>query len=134
MTKPNIIYILADDMGYGDLGCNNPDSQIPTPNLDRLASQGMRFTDAHAGSSVCTPSRYNVLTGRYCWRSRLKEGVTDGYAAPLIEADRLTIASMLKARGYRTACIGKWHVGLTLHDSAGNPTEVEKEVADFLTC
>jgi hypothetical protein len=69
--KPNIIYILADDMGYGDLGCNNPDSKIPTPNLDRLAKEGMRFTDAHAGSSVCTPSRYNILTGRYCWRSRL---------------------------------------------------------------
>ena len=85
MTKPNIIYILTDDMGYGDLGCNNPDSRIPTPNLDRLAKQGMRFTDAHAGSSVCTPSRYNILTGRYSWRSRLKQGIVWEWDAPLID-------------------------------------------------
>jgi len=74
-NKSNIIYILADDMGYGDMGCNNPDSKIPTPNLDRLATQGMRFTDTHAASSVCTPSRYSILTGRYCWRTPLKRSV-----------------------------------------------------------
>ena len=73
--NPNVIFILADDRGYGDLACQNPDSKIPTPNLDRLASQGVRFTDAHAPSSVCTPSRYAILTGRYSWRTRLKGGV-----------------------------------------------------------
>ena len=77
-SPPNIVYIFADDMGYGDMACNNPDSRIPTPNLDRLATQGMRFTDAHAPSSICTPSRYALLTGRYCWRSPLKAGGTLG--------------------------------------------------------
>ena len=110
-TGPNLIYILADDMGYGDLGCNNPDSKIPTPNLDRLAAQGMRFTDAHAGSSICTPSRYSVLTGRYAWRSRLKHGIVWEWDGPLIEPDRPTVASMLRGQGYRTACLGKWHLG-----------------------
>ena len=74
-AQPNIIFILADDMGYGDLAAHNPTSKIPTPHLDRMAANGMRFTDAHAGSSVCTPSRYNILTGRYAWRSRLKSGI-----------------------------------------------------------
>jgi arylsulfatase A len=98
-------------MGFGDLGCNNPASRIPTPNLDRLAEQGMRFTDAHAGSSVCTPSRYSMLTGRYAWRSRLKRGIVWEWDAPLIEPDRPTVASFLRAQGYRTACLGKWHLG-----------------------
>ena len=109
--KPNIIFILADDMGYGDMGCNNPDSKIPTPNLDRLAEQGMRFTDAHAGSSICTPSRYSILTGRYAWRSRLKRGIVWEWDGPLIERGRPTVASMLRDQGYRTACLGKWHLG-----------------------
>ena len=112
MSQPNIVYILADDMGYGDMGCNNPDSRIPTPNLDALAERGMRFTDAHAGSSVCTPSRYNVLTGRYCWRSRLKRGIVWEWDGALLEPERPTVASFLRDRGYRTACIGKWHLGL----------------------
>ena len=112
MDKPNIIFIMADDMGYGDVGCYNPDTKIPTPNMDRLAAQGIRFTDAHSPSAVCTPSRYGVLTGRYCWRSRLKRSVSFGYEPPLIEQDRLTVASMLKGVGYHTACIGKWHLGL----------------------
>ena len=89
-TNPNIIFILADDMGYGDLGRNNPESKIPTPNLDKLADQGVRFTDAHAGSSVCTPSRYHILTGRYSWRSRLKQGIVWEWDAPLIEPDQKT--------------------------------------------
>ena len=110
--KPNIIIIMADDMGYGDVGCYNPDSKIPTPNMDRLAAQGVRFTDAHSPSAVCTPSRYGVLTGRYCWRSRLKRSVLFGYEPPLIEKGRLTIASMLEKVGYHTAVIGKWHLGL----------------------
>ena len=101
-TQPNIVFILADDMGYGDLGCYNPDSKIPTPNMDNLASQGMRFTDAHSPSAVCSPTRYGVLTGRYAWRSRLKNGVLWGYSTSLIEKGRTTVASMLKQRGYTT--------------------------------
>lgn len=127
---PNIIFIMADDMGYGDVGCFNHESRIPTPHMDRLAAEGLRCRDAHSPSAVCTPSRYGVLTGRYCWRTRLKEGVTGGYAAPLIDASRLTVASMLKQRGYATACIGKWHVGLGFRDKAGRPTEREEQI-DF---
>ncbi len=110
-AHPNIIYILADDLGYGDLSCLNKDSKIHTPNLDHLAVGGMIFTDAHSGSAVCTPTRYGILTGRYCWRSRLKNGVLNGQSQDLIEEGRLTVASMLKSAGYDTACIGKWHLG-----------------------
>ncbi len=109
--KPNLIYILADDMGYGDLSCLNNDSKIRTVNLDRLAAEGMIFQDAHATSAVCTPSRYGILTGRYNWRSKLKHGVTQGYSASVLEADRMTVASYLKAHGYQTGCVGKWHLG-----------------------
>ena len=113
--KPNIVYILCDDLGYGDVQCLNPQrGKIRTPNLDRLASQGMTFTDAHSGSSVCTPTRYGLLTGRYAWRTRLQSGVLDGYVAPLITADRLTVPALLKQQGYHTACIGKWHLGFTI--------------------
>jgi arylsulfatase A-like enzyme len=111
-ARPNIVYILADDLGWGDLGCYNRDSLIPTPNADRLASQGVRFTDMHSPSSVCTPTRYGIMTGRYCWRTRLKSGVLQGYAPNLIEPGRMTVASMLRERGYYTACAGKWHLGL----------------------
>ncbi len=110
---PNIIFIMADDMGYGDVKYLNPESKIPTPNMDKVASEGMYFTDAHTPSSVCTPTRYSVLTGRYCWRSRLKRGVLNGYSSRLIEPDRMTVASMLKEHGYHTGCVGKWHLGLT---------------------
>lgn len=109
---PNIVYILADDLGWGDLGCYNPSSGVPTPNADRLASQGVRFTDMHSPSAVCTPTRYGIMTGRYCWRSRLKSGVLWGYSPNLIEPGRLTVPAMLKARGYYTAGVGKWHLGL----------------------
>src|SRR5262245_18869978 len=105
---PNILIILADDMGYGDPGCYNKDSKIPTPHIDQLASQGMRFTDAHTPSAVCTPTRYGLLTGRYCWRTSLKQGVLQGYDPLLIEPERLTVASLLKQHGYATAAIGKW--------------------------
>jgi len=108
---PNIVYILADDLGYGDVRCLNPDGKIPTPNIDRLASQGMLFTDAHSGSAVCTPTRYGLLTGRYCWRSRLQRGVLEPWGETLIDPDRLTVAALLKQNGYATACIGKWHLG-----------------------
>ncbi|MBI5085510.1 MAG: arylsulfatase, partial [Acidobacteria bacterium] len=111
-APPNIVYILADDLGWGDLGCYNAESKIPTPNLDRLAGQGMRFTDMHSPSSVCTPTRYGILTGRYCWRSPLKKGVLNGYSPNLIEPGRPTVASMLKSRGYSTGAFGKWHLGL----------------------
>ncbi|WP_321475337.1 arylsulfatase [uncultured Paludibaculum sp.] len=111
-ARPNILYVLADDLGSGDLGCYNPESKIPTPNLDRLASQGIRFTDMHSPSSVCTPTRYGILTGRYCWRSPLKSGVLNGYSPNLIESGRPTVASLLKNEGYSTAAFGKWHLGL----------------------
>lgn len=112
MPYPDIVLILADDIGYGDFSSFNPESKIPTPNLDALAKTGMRFTDAHAASAVCTPSRYGVLTGRYCFRSPLVRSVLAGYEPPLIEHGRMTIASLLKTRGYRTGAVGKWHVGM----------------------
>jgi len=109
---PNIIYILADDMGYGDLTCLNPESKIQTPNMDRIANEGIYFTDAHSGSAVCTPTRYGILTGRYCWRTSLKSGVLWGHSPLLIKDGRETVASVLKKHGYRTGCVGKWHLGL----------------------
>ncbi len=109
--KPNIVYILADDMGYGDLECQNAESKIPTPHLNRLAAEGVRFTDAHSPSAVCTPTRYALLTGRYCWRTELKKGVLWPWAPPLLEAERLTVPKLLGGRGYHCACIGKWHLG-----------------------
>lgn len=118
--KPNIVFILADDLGYGDVHCFNPEGKIATPNIDRLATQGMKFTDAHSSSAVCTPSRYSLLTGRYPWRSRLQKGVLQGFSPPLIEEDRLTVAAFLKKEGYYTACLGKWHLGLGWPLKAGN--------------
>lgn len=109
---PNIIVIFTDDLGYGDVSCLNPNSKIQTPNIDKVATNGITFTDAHTASAVCTPSRYGILTGRYAWRSKLKSGVLWGYSKPLIKSSRLTVASMLKKQGYNTACIGKWHLGL----------------------
>ncbi|WP_396624940.1 arylsulfatase [Luteitalea sp.] len=109
---PNIVVILTDDQGYGDVTAFNPASRIPTPHLDQLAREGLRFTDAHTSSSVCTPTRYALMTGRYSWRTSLKKGVLWGNGDALIEPGRTTIASMLKARGYHTAVVGKWHLGL----------------------
>ncbi|AMV34298.1 Arylsulfatase [Pirellula sp. SH-Sr6A] len=113
LQHPNIVLILADDLGYGDVQCLNPQrGKIQTPNLDRLATQGMVFTDAHSGSSVCTPTRYGLLTGRYAWRTRLQKGVLDGgNDEPLIAEDRFTLGAMLSGHGYVAACIGKWHLG-----------------------
>ncbi|MCP4405168.1 MAG: sulfatase-like hydrolase/transferase, partial [bacterium] len=111
MNTPNIIFIMADDMGYGDLGCYGA-TKISTPNMDRIAAEGVRFTDAHSSSAVCTPSRYSVLTGRYCWRTTRKRGVGGGFSLPLIDPARMTAASLLKEHGYATAAVGKWHVGL----------------------
>ena len=109
--QPNIVYILADDVGCGDFSCYNAESKLQTPAVDRLASQGMRFTDAHSGSALCSPTRYGLLTGRYAWRTRLQMGVLMPYDPPLIEAGRLTVPALLKQHGYQTACIGKWHLG-----------------------
>jgi len=92
--------------------CYNRDSKTPTPHLDRLAAQGMRFTDAHSPSAVCTPTRYGLMTGRYCWRTSLKRGVLQGYSPSMIEPVRMTVSSLLKQQGYATACVGKWHLGL----------------------
>jgi arylsulfatase A len=108
---PNIVFILADDLGYGDISCLNYQSKIKTPNIDRIASSGIIFTDAHSSSAVSTPTRYGILTGRYSWRSTLKSGVLDGYSKALIPASRKTIAGMLKEQGYNTGYIGKWHLG-----------------------
>lgn len=109
---PNILIIYADDLGYGDVQCYNPDrGLIPTPNIDRLAREGMRFTDAHSSSGVCSPSRYTLLTGRYHWRTSLQSGIVGLWGKPLIAPNRLTIAGLAKKSGYNTACIGKWHLG-----------------------
>ncbi|MCE5186554.1 MAG: arylsulfatase [Planctomycetaceae bacterium] len=124
-SLPNIVYILADDLGYGDLSCLNKDSKLRTQNLDRLAEEGMIFTDAHSGSAVCTPTRYGILTGRYCWRSRLKKGVLNGYSPHLIEPSRPTVASLLRSAGYHTACIGKWHLGWDWQTTGADPKNID---------
>lgn len=111
-VSPNIVIIYADDLGYGDVQCYNRDrGRIATPNIDRLAAQGMMFTDAHSSSGVCSPSRYTILTGRYHWRSRLQSGIVGLWQKPLIPSGRLTIGGLAKQKGYQTACIGKWHLG-----------------------
>jgi len=107
---PNVIYILADDLGYGDL--SHAGGKAPTPHCDRLAKEGMRFTDSHTTSSVCTPTRYGIVTGRYNWRTKLKSGVLWGLSEPLIPEKRLTVPKFLQQNGYHTAVIGKWHLGL----------------------
>ena len=121
-AKPNILVILADDLGYGDLSCYNDRAKVPTPNLDRLAREGMRFTDAHSPATVCTPSRYSLMTGQMAFRVPNGGRVFEGVGGPsLIAPGRLTLPAMLRANGYATACVGKWHVGLTFFDKDGQP-------------
>lgn len=118
---PNIVLILADDLGYGDVGCYNPESKVATPRMDRLAADGMMFTDAHSPATVCTPTRYSIMTGRMAFRGG-HHGVFAGAGGPnLIEEGRLTLPEMLRQKGYRTAMFGKWHIGLTFLDADGEP-------------
>lgn len=119
--KPNILIILTDDLGYGDVAIYNPDSKVPTPQIDKLAKQGMMFTDAHSPSTVCTPTRYSLMTGQMCFRIGYR-GVFTGVGGPcLIKDERYTIAEMLQDAGYATALFGKWHIGITAYDSKGEP-------------
>jgi len=108
-APPNIVILYTDDMGYGDLGANNPESKIATPHLDKLAAEGMRFTDAHSSSGVCTPSRYALLTGRFHWRKF--HAIVNSFGAPALDEAEVTLPELLKTKGYRTACSGKWHLG-----------------------
>ena len=125
LSHPNIIYILADDLGYGDVSALNEQAAWETPNIDHLAEEGMVFTDAHSGSAVCTPTRYGILTGRYAWRSSLKQGVTWSWDDAIIEPDRVTVGSFLKAHGYKTACVGKWHLGLGWQRMTEDPDSID---------
>ena len=121
-SSPNVIVILADDLGWGDVSCNQPErGKVSTPAIDALAKGGMRFTNAHAAHSVCTPTRYSLLTGRYCWRTFLREGVLPAYSKALIPPTRTTLGSMFRSRGYATAAFGKWHLGLGWKPVAGDP-------------
>ena len=117
-TPPNIVVVLADDMGWGDLGCYG--SAIPTPQIDRLAGEGVRATNCHSASAVCTPSRYALMTGRYAWRGPLKNFVLMGHGPALIEPSRPTLASVLKRAGYATGAFGKWHLGLGWRHTDGS--------------
>ena len=120
--QPNILIILADDLGYGDLRCYNSQAKAPTPHLDQFALEGMRFTDAHSAATVCTPSRYSLMTGQMAFRVPGGGNVFTGVGGPsLITPGRLTLPAMLRAKGYATAATGKWHVGLTFRDKSGRP-------------
>ncbi|HKK61970.1 MAG TPA: sulfatase-like hydrolase/transferase, partial [Bacteroidales bacterium] len=126
-AKPNIVLIVADDLGFGDLGCYGA-TKIETPTIDKLANEGVKFSRAYASSSVCSPSRYSILTGRYSWRTRLKWGVLKYYDTPLIEQEEATIASLLRREGYHTACVGKWHLGMDWALNENAPENPEKSV------
>ncbi len=127
--KPNILFIAIDDL-RPELGCYGSKYAI-TPNIDKLARQGLKFTDAHSASSVCSPSRYAILTGRYAWRDRLNSSVVWQWDPPLLEEERITLPEMLQTLGYETACIGKWHLGWAWHDAEGNPVVPAAGMPDY---
>ncbi|MEM7077118.1 MAG: arylsulfatase [Pseudomonadota bacterium] len=127
---PNVVFILADDMGYGDVSYLNPDSQIPTPNIDRIGREGIFLRDAHSPSALCTPTRYGIHTGRYCFRTRIKRSVTWGYSRHLIEPKRMTVASLLREHGYRTGCFGKWHMGMDMMTRDGRGITEDDTIVD----
>ncbi len=129
-SHPNIVYILADDLGFGDISLLNPRSKIKTENIDALGINGMTFRDAHSGSAVCTPTRYGVLTGRYAWRTHLKRGVLWSWDQPLIAKNRTTVASLLKEHGYHTGCIGKWHLGLGWQSDTAGVVDIRKPILE----
>lgn len=130
-NSPNIVYILADDMSYDSVSALNKNmGPLKTPFIDQLVSQGMNFTDAHSGSAVCTPTRYGILTGRYCWRTDLKSEVLWEWGRPLIERERLTVAELLQQKGYRTGMVGKWHLGMTWLDKEGGIANKEVQRHD----
>src|SRR5918996_997470 len=129
-NRPNIVIILADDLGYGDVATYNPDSKIPTPNIDRMAREGTRFVDAHTPCAVCSPTRYGLLTGRYPWRTELKTQVLWPWDKPLIDKDRLTLPKMLKSQGYKTACFGKWHLGWDWATTDGSKVNAQVRIGD----
>ena len=129
--KPNIVFILADDMGIDAVSAYNEKmGPIKTAHIDRLISEGMDFSDAHSGSAVCTPTRYGLLTGRYCWRTELKKEVLWDYGRPLIEKDRLTVAEFLRDHGYTTGMVGKWHLGLDWYDAEGGLANKDLRIED----
>jgi len=128
--KPNVVLIYMDDLGYGDVTCYNPKSKIKTPNIDKLAAEGMRFTDAHSPASFCTPSRYSILTGKYCWRSENTSTLQGGYDEPIIQKDEMTLGNLFKKNGYNTAAIGKWHVGMEWTVKNENAEQKEENI-DF---
>lgn len=131
--RPNVILMLVDDLGYGDVSGFNEESKIQTPHIDSLMKRGVKFTDAHTTSALCTPSRYGILTGRYNWRSRLKNLVLPGGADPLIEEGRMTMAEMFRQNGYYTACVGKWHLGIGWQrkETDGSEYGLEEEFAEM---
>lgn len=123
--SPNIVYILADDLGYGDVSANNPEGKIRTPAIDSLAAAGMRFTDAHTPSSVCTPTRYGIMTGQYCWRTPLTQKVTWSFGRVFLDRQRETIGKLLQKNGYTTGVVGKWHLGLDWALKPGKENQLE---------
>ena len=129
-NRPNIVILLADDLGYGDVACYNPESKIPTPNIDRMAKEGVRFVDAQTPCGVCSPTRYGLLTGRYPWRSELKSQVLWPWDKPLIEKERLTMPKMLKSMGYKTACFGKWRLGWDWATTDGGKVNSQVRIGD----
>ena len=130
-SRPNIVYILADDMGTGDVRSYYPNSPVNTPNIDRIAGAGMRFDNAHTSSSVCSPTRYSLLTGRYAWRTRLTKEVVFPHEPALINPAQLTVAEMLKQVGYQTGAIGKWHLGMNWVTTDGLPARQDGTNVDY---